>query len=56
MLALQQSSEGVTKAAANILPCRIQYDGPTKVTKRYWSPQVEKGGHEYRVLDLYEQG
>ncbi|KAI1623411.1 ribonuclease H2 subunit C [Exophiala viscosa] len=42
MLALQQSS--AHKSTANILPCRIHHDGPTKVTKRYWSPADDKDG------------
>lgn len=25
----------------NILPCRINHTGPTKVTKRYWQPRTE---------------
>ena len=43
MLALQRREEGAERSIANVLPCRLHYDGPTKVTKRYWSPQVEKG-------------
>jgi hypothetical protein len=43
MLALQRQSKDADDCSAHILPCRIQYDGPTKVTKRYWSPQIEKG-------------
>ncbi|KAJ9613462.1 hypothetical protein H2200_003404 [Cladophialophora chaetospira] len=44
MLALQRREKRTDIRTANILPCRIQHDGPLKVTKRYWSPQVEKDG------------
>ncbi|OAP65779.1 hypothetical protein AYL99_01751 [Fonsecaea erecta] len=43
MLALQRSGNLQDKCVVNILPCRIHHNGPTKVTKRYWSPLVEKG-------------
>ncbi|KIW21084.1 hypothetical protein PV08_01663 [Exophiala spinifera] len=42
MLALQRKSSPAGSCTANILPCRIHHDGPTKVTKRYWSPRDEK--------------
>ncbi|OQU99090.1 hypothetical protein CLAIMM_04777 [Cladophialophora immunda] len=44
MLALQRPGNSGDKCVANILPCRIHHNGPTKVTKRYWSPQVERDG------------
>ncbi|OCT44849.1 ribonuclease H2 subunit C [Cladophialophora carrionii] len=44
MLALQRLDENANKRTVNILPCRIHHNGPTKVTKRYWLPQVEKDG------------
>lgn len=28
----------------NILPCRLHHDGPTKVSKRYWTPQAKEDG------------
>ncbi len=43
MLALQRVSKSSDTCTTNILPCRIHHDGPAKVTKRYWSPQAEKG-------------
>ncbi|KAJ9639133.1 hypothetical protein H2204_004041 [Knufia peltigerae] len=42
MLALQRRSNPAGPCTANILPCRIHHDGPTKVTKRCWSPQDEQ--------------
>lgn len=26
------------QCAVNLIPCRIQHTGPTKITKRYWTP------------------
>src|ERR1700742_4530947 len=43
MLALQHRQKDIDSCTANVLPCRIHHDGRTKVTKRYWSPHVEKG-------------
>src|SRR5947207_1269662 len=44
MLALQrQQKEPLEKCSPNVLPCRIHYDGPSKVTKRFWSPSLEIG-------------
>ncbi|EXJ94434.1 hypothetical protein A1O1_02830 [Capronia coronata CBS 617.96] len=44
MLSLQPSANPSDRCTANVLPCRIHHDGPTKVTKRYWAPQAEKDG------------
>lgn len=43
MLALQQAKRPLDKCSPNILPCRINYNGHSKVTKRFWSPSLEKG-------------
>jgi hypothetical protein len=43
MLALQRSKQPLDKCSPNVLPCRISYTGPSKVTKRFWSPSLEKG-------------
>ena len=40
MLAIVKSSVS-DKTSINILPCRINHNGPTKVTKRYWQPRTE---------------
>jgi len=40
MLAISKSST-CDKTSVNILPCCINHDGPTKVTRRYWQPRVE---------------
>ncbi|KAJ4526192.1 hypothetical protein HRR83_001381 [Exophiala dermatitidis] len=44
MLALKRPQDGLDSCTVNVLPCRIHHDGPTKVTKRYWCPQIEKDG------------
>lgn len=40
MFAIAKASK-FDKTSINILPCRINHNGPTKVTKRYWQPQTE---------------
>lgn len=42
MLAIREASDD--KTSVNILPCRIDHNGPAKVTKRYWRPETEKDG------------
>ena len=43
MLAISQTiaSDAV---AVNVLPCRINHTGPTKVKKRFWQPQSSADG------------
>lgn len=43
MLAVHKTSGNSDKCALNVLPCRIQHNGPSKVTKRHWDPTTEKG-------------
>ena len=43
MLAIQQPKQQLAKCSPNVLPCRINSNGPFKVTKRFWSPSFEKG-------------
>lgn len=44
MLSLHTLSNGSKKSQVNILPCKIHRNGPSKVTKRFWSPTVEEDG------------
>jgi Ribonuclease H2 non-catalytic subunit (Ylr154p-like) len=54
MLALQHSKQPLDKCSPNVLPCRISYTGPSKVTKRFWSPSLEKGTlHTPRVKSSF---
>ncbi|KPI39003.1 uncharacterized protein AB675_4522 [Cyphellophora attinorum] len=43
MLAIQKAKRA-DSCTANVLPCRIHHNGPTKVTKRYWQVTTEKDG------------
>lgn len=40
MLAISKQ-EKTDACAVNILPCRINHDGPTKVAKRYWTTATD---------------
>ena len=40
MLAISKSSS-FDESSVNILPCRIDHNGPAKVTKRFWQPRTE---------------
>ena len=43
MFTIQQSPHSDT-SIINVLPCRIQHNGPAKVTKRHWCPAQEIDG------------
>lgn len=43
MLAISQNTCS-DKSVLNVLPCRIDHDGPAKVTKRYWTTRIEADG------------
>ncbi|TVY92022.1 Uncharacterized protein LAWI1_G001677 [Lachnellula willkommii] len=40
MLAIQKSKSHKGKCTPNILPCRINYNGPVNASKRYWEPRT----------------
>lgn len=42
MRAISKVSEEKTRV--NVLPCRINHNGPAKVVKRYWQPRDEADG------------
>lgn len=41
MLALRDQHQEPGDCVPNILPCRLHYSGPARVTKRFWSPTRE---------------
>lgn len=45
MLAVSKSTS-CTNSTADILPCRINHTGTTKITKRYWQPKVDGDGNK----------
>jgi len=42
MIAIQRVNK--TRYSPNILPCRINHDGPVNAHARYWSPKTEPDG------------
>ncbi|RDW69710.1 hypothetical protein BP6252_08730 [Coleophoma cylindrospora] len=38
MLAIEKSKNHQGKCAANVLPCKINHNGPVDVSDRYWAP------------------
>ncbi|KAI5246167.1 ribonuclease H1 small subunit [Aureobasidium subglaciale] len=43
MLAIKKS-ENVTPCVANVLPCRIQHNGPVNASTRHWTPETSSNG------------
>lgn len=39
----QRKGSSCDKATPNVLPCRIQHDGPIGETESYWKPSSEPG-------------
>ncbi|KAL3426034.1 ribonuclease H1/H2 small subunit [Phlyctema vagabunda] len=44
MLAVQKSKKHQGKCVPNVLPCKINHDGPVDATKRYWAPTKTEDG------------
>ncbi|KAI4793287.1 hypothetical protein E4T44_12685 [Aureobasidium sp. EXF-8845] len=44
MLAIKKSENSTPTCAVNVLPCRIQHNGPVNATTRHWTPQVSADG------------
>ncbi|KAK8161253.1 ribonuclease H2, subunit C [Phyllosticta citrichinensis] len=44
MLSIQQKSSSAQKTTPNLVPCRIDHNGPVNATERYWKPQTENDG------------
>ncbi|KAK7509062.1 ribonuclease H2, subunit C [Phyllosticta citriasiana] len=44
MLSIQQKSSSVQKTVPNLVPCRIDHNGPINATERYWKPETDKEG------------
>ncbi|THZ62848.1 ribonuclease H1 small subunit [Aureobasidium pullulans] len=43
MLAIKKSEKS-TSCVANVLPCRIQHNGPVNATTRHWTPESSSDG------------
>jgi hypothetical protein len=44
MLAIKKSENNTPSCAVNVLPCRIQHNGPVNATTRHWTPQASSDG------------
>lgn len=43
MLAIQKSKTEVQQCTPNLLPCKINHDGPVNASERYWKPETAEG-------------
>lgn len=43
MLAIQKSTSNAQKCTPNLLPCKINHDGPVNASERYWKPETVDG-------------
>ncbi|KAI9679288.1 MAG: hypothetical protein M1817_005308 [Caeruleum heppii] len=44
MLAIQPAKQAAGKCTPNVLPCRINRDGPVDASERYWAPETGEDG------------
>jgi hypothetical protein len=44
MLAIKKSENNTPSCAVNVLPCRIQHNGPVNASTRHWTPQASSDG------------
>ncbi|KAF2268839.1 ribonuclease H1 small subunit [Lojkania enalia] len=44
MLAIQPTSSGSQKCTPNLLPARLNHNGPINATERYWKPESSEDG------------
>jgi ribonuclease H2 subunit C len=44
MLAIKKSETNTPSCAVNVLPCRIQHNGPVNASTRHWTPQESSDG------------
>ncbi|KAI4718090.1 hypothetical protein E4T48_05666 [Aureobasidium sp. EXF-10727] len=56
MLAIKKSEKSTSSCAVNVLPCRIQHNGPVNASTRHWTPQVESNGKENSTSRAYFRG
>lgn len=56
MLAIKKSEKSAPTCAVNVLPCRIQHNGPVNATTRHWTPDVGSDGNQNTVATAYFRG
>ncbi|TLD37747.1 ribonuclease H1 small subunit [Venturia nashicola] len=44
MLAIQKSKTKAQHCTPNLLPCKINHDGPVNASERYWKPETSADG------------
>ena len=43
MLAIKRNQEEADTVKVNLLPVKIQYDGPVEAEEKYWRPEQREG-------------
>ncbi|CAD0085903.1 unnamed protein product [Aureobasidium mustum] len=56
MLAIKKSENSAPKCAVNVLPCRIQHNGPVHASTRHWTPEVTSDGNQNSTATAYFRG
>ncbi|KAF2838780.1 ribonuclease H1 small subunit [Patellaria atrata CBS 101060] len=46
MLTIQQSKTHAGKCTPNVLPCRINHNGPVNASERYWKVETQQDGKQ----------
>ncbi|KAH0342180.1 ribonuclease H1 small subunit, partial [Aureobasidium melanogenum] len=55
MLAVKRSEKTPT-CAVNVLPCRIQHNGPVHASTRHWTPEITSDGNQNSTATAYFRG
>ncbi|CAD0106858.1 unnamed protein product, partial [Aureobasidium uvarum] len=56
MLAIKKSEKSTPSCAVNVLPCRIQHNGPVNASTRHWTPEVSPDSNETSTSTAYFRG
>ncbi|KAG9631613.1 hypothetical protein KCU95_g8746, partial [Aureobasidium melanogenum] len=55
MLAIKRSEKTPT-STVNVLPCRIQHNGPVHASTRHWTPEISSDGNQNSTATAYFRG
>ncbi|KAF2728306.1 ribonuclease H1 small subunit [Polyplosphaeria fusca] len=47
MLSIQESKQGAQKCTPNLLPARLNHNGPVHDTERFWKPETDEAGKSH---------
>ena len=50
MLSIEKSKRYHGKCTPNVLPCRINHNGPVDASKRYWNPTKTPGKKQKQLF------